>query len=210
MARNCIVINLDRCIGCYACVIACKMENDTPLGENWNTLRQVEPFGTFPDVKTYWIPKTCQQCQDAPCINVCPTGASQRDEDGIVTIDPEACIGCQLCMSACPYGVRCYNAEKQVVEKCTLCKGLRDKGEKPACVKVCCGKARFYGDLDDPESDASIALAQAEEGTVHYLPDEGNGPLTAYILSSRFGEWRADDLAPMTGRYDSTTGSLDY
>ena len=194
MARNCLVINLDRCIGCYCCEVACKMENDVALGHHWNKLYQVEPFGEWPNVKTYWLSKQCQQCEDAPCVNVCPTGASYRDEDGVVLVDESACIGCQLCMTACPYEARDYNEDLGVVQKCTLCRDLVEQGEKPACVKNCPGKARFYGDLDDPESDASVALANAEEGSVHHLPDSGNGPLTAYILSPRFGEWRYDDL----------------
>ena len=85
MARNCLVVNLDRCIGCYSCELACKMENGVALGHHWNKLYQVEPYGEFPNVKTWWLSKQCQQCTDAPCINVCPTGASYRDEeDGVV------------------------------------------------------------------------------------------------------------------------------
>ena len=72
MARNCLVINLDRCIGCYACEVACKMENDIALGERWNKVVQVEPFGEFPHVSTYWLPVMCQQCEESPCTHVCP------------------------------------------------------------------------------------------------------------------------------------------
>ena len=143
MARNCLVVNLDRCIGCYSCELACKMENVVALGHHWNKLYQVEPYGEFPNVKTWWLSKQCQQCTDAPCINVCPTGASYRDEeDGVVLVNEEACIGCKLCMDACPYDVRDYNDELGVVQKCNLCKDLRAEGEKPACVKNCPGGGR--------------------------------------------------------------------
>lgn len=210
MARNCIVIDLDRCIGCYSCDTACKMENDVALGERWNKVLQVEPFGEFPDVHTYWLPVMCQQCAESPCTHVCPTGASYRDPvTDMVLIDKEKCIGCKYCMMACPYGVRSWNKEQHVVEKCTLCTHLTSAGEKPACVKACCGKARFYGDLDDPNSDASKALAEADPASIHYLPDSGNGPLTAYILSAKTGEWRGDDLTQKGNLYMATEGSVD-
>ncbi|MFR0708376.1 MAG: 4Fe-4S dicluster domain-containing protein, partial [Eggerthella lenta] len=101
------------------------------------------------------------------------------------------------------------NKAQRVVEKCTLCNHLTAAGEKPACVKNCCGKARFYGDLDDPNSDVSKELAAAAPDAIHYLPDAGNGPLSAYILSPKFGEWRADDLTQTTNLYVTTEGSVD-
>lgn len=210
MARNCIVVNLDRCLGCYSCEVACKMENDITFGERWNKVVQVEPFGTFPHVSTYWIPTMCQQCENSPCTHVCPTGASYRDEKtGIVLVNKEKCIGCKYCMMACPYGVRSWNKTEHVVEKCTLCNHLTSVGEKPACVKNCCGIARFYGDLDDPDSDASRVIAEAEPGSVHYLADRGNKPLTAYILSARYGEWRGENLTQTTSKYMRTEGSWE-
>ena len=127
----------------------------------------------------------------------------------MVLVDKEKCIGCKYCMMACPYGVRSWNKEQRVVEKCTLCNHLTSAGELPACVKNCCGKARFYGDLDDPNSDASKELAAASPDAIHYMPDAGNGPLSAYILSPKFGEWRADDLTQTTNLYVTTEGSVD-
>ena len=84
MARNCLVINLDRCIGCYACEVACKMENDIALGEHWNKMLQRGPFGDYPNMTRYPLPTMCQQCADAPCVHVCPTGASYRDGNNVV------------------------------------------------------------------------------------------------------------------------------
>lgn len=191
MAHNCIVVNLDRCTGCYGCEIACKMENDVALGEHWNKVVEVGPFGEYPNITRYKVPSMCQQCEDAPCVHVCPTGASYRDpQSNIVLIDREKCIGCKYCMMACPYGVRSWNAATKTVEKCTLCGQLTSRGELPACVKSCAAGARFYGDLDDPNSDVSKELARYDESDVHTLEDVGNHPATHYIWSSKYGEWK--------------------
>ena len=143
----------------------------------------------------YPLPTMCQECENAPCLEVCPTGATYRDEEtGVILIDSEQCIGCQACMQACPYGQRCYNEQAGVVEKCNLCHDLTAKGELPACVKSCSAGARFYGDLDDPESDVSKELAKYSEDQIHTLPDTGNAPLTKYIITSMHGEnaWQTD------------------
>ena len=192
MAHYAIVVDLDRCIGCHGCVIACKNENNIALGEYWNKVVERGPFGEYPDLEMYFLPTMCQQCQDAPCVNVCPTGASYRDADGMVLVDKEKCIGCKYCMMACPYGVRSWSPSEHVVEKCTLCGQLTSVGEEPKCVAACCASARFYGDLDDPNSDASKALAAAGADSVHRLKDVGNGPQTAYILSAKYAEWKEE------------------
>ena len=195
MARNCIVVNIDRCTGCYACQVACKMQNEVALGLAWNKVKIVGPVGEYPNMVRYPLHPMCQECVNAPCLEVCPTGATYRDEEtGVILIDSEQCIGCQACMQACPYGQRCYNEQAGVVEKCNLCHDLTAKGELPACVKSCSAGARFYGDLDDPESDVSKELAKYSEDQIHTLPDTGNAPLTKYIITSMHGEnaWQTD------------------
>lgn len=188
--KKTLVIDLDRCIGCKGCEVACKQENNVDLGVYFNKVLTVGPNGKYPDLEMYFLPTVCQQCEDPECVKVCPTGASFKREDGIVLINKEVCIGCKYCMMACPYGVRSFNPEKGVVEKCTLCVQLQAIGEKPACVKNCPGKARFFGDLNDPDSDVSRVLRNAGEGAVHVLPDVGNHPTARYILHKKIAKWK--------------------
>ncbi len=191
MSHYCIVVNLDRCTGCFGCEIACKMENNVALGQRWSKVFTVGPVGEYPNMTRYALPTMCQQCKDAPCVNVCPTAASYRDPNSnIVLVDKEKCIGCKYCMMACPYGVRSWNKTEKCVEKCTLCGQLTSAGKLPACVKSCAAGARFYGDLDDPESDVSKELAKYDSSAIHTLEDQGNGPSTHYILSTSIGEWQ--------------------
>ena len=141
----------------------------------------------------YYLPVQCQQCENANCVRVCPTGASYRDpKTGTVQIDKSKCIGCQYCMMACPYGVRSFNQKEKVVEKCTLCSHRTADGEGvPACVHNCCCGARLYGDLDDPSSDVAKAVAAASPDAVHHLPDPGSAkPATVYLLSPKTAAWK--------------------
>ena len=193
--RNALVIDLDRCTGCDTCVVACKHENGVDLGVYWNHVIPMGPYGTYPDIQMYWLPTQCQQCANAPCLEVCPTGASHLDDvTGAVVVDADTCIGCQACIAACPYGARTYVEDKNVVQKCTLCSQLTRDGKDPACVHNCCTGARLWGDLDDPDSEVSKYVAAAKEKdpeSVHALPDPGDvKPSTVFILSKKTAEWR--------------------
>ena len=189
MTQMAMVLDLDRCIGCHSCTVACKHENNVRLGDFWSKVLVMGPYGKFPDLEMYFLPVLCQHCKDPECTKVCPTGASHKREDGVVLIDKNKCIGCQYCAMACPYGVRYYNEEQGVVEKCTLCAHLIDRGEEPLCVKACIGKARIFGDLDDPYSKISQKIYGAGKN-VHWLTDVGNHPSLCYILSPRIATWR--------------------
>ena len=191
--KNTLVIDLDRCSGCDSCVAACKMENQMNLGVVRNHVSAVGPVGTFPDIEMYWLPMQCQQCENPGCIEVCPTGASYRDEEtGIVLVNAEDCIGCESCLTGCPYGVRQFNEDAGVAQKCTLCAQITADGDGvPACVHNCNCGARFFGDYDDPDSDVSRELAKYPEEAIHTLPDPNDAkPLTRYILSPKFASWK--------------------
>ena len=156
MTQYSIVTDLNRCVGCLGCAVACKLLNGVPVGYYWNKVLRVGPFSTnddpdapWTDVYHYWLPMQCQHCENPSCVEVCPTGASTKEADGTIQIDKEKCIGCQACVMACPYDVRYLNEEENVVEKCTLCQQKLSEGELPQCVAQCGARARFFGDLDE-------------------------------------------------------------
>ncbi|MCL2883161.1 MAG: 4Fe-4S dicluster domain-containing protein [Coriobacteriia bacterium] len=206
--KRALVIDLDRCSGCDSCIVSCKFENNVTLGNYWCRVLAMGPTGDYPDIEMYWMPVQCQQCENSPCIQVCPTGASHRDPtSNVVLIDKDKCIGCQYCLYACPFGVRHFNEDLGVMEKCTLCnqltatsdgnENLADTADPdhavPPCVHNCSTGARSYGDLNDPDSGASkvLAAAQAAGREIHFLPDKANAlPSTRYILSSSIAAWK--------------------
>lgn len=196
-----LVIDLDTCVGCHACVVHCK---------EWNTggypapLSDTDPYGAAPSgtwlnrVHSYEVetpgqaqaprvvhfPKSCLHCEDAPCVTVCPTGASyKREEDGIVLVDEDLCIGCKLCAWACPYGAREFDAPTGVMKKCTLCidriYNEHLENPVPACVSTCPARARHFGDLADPESDVSRLVEK--RGGYELMPETGCRPTNRYL-----------------------------
>ena len=200
MARYAIVTDLNRCVGCLGCTVACKVVNGVPIGNFWNKVLRIGPFAneegaTFPNVYTYFLPVGCQHCADPECVKVCPTEASHVLPDGTVQIDKSKCIGCQFCAMACPYGVRYLNEEERVVEKCTLCEQQIAQGELPQCVSQCVGLAKFFGDIEADPTMASFkggynttlgeAAREYKPEEVHRLTDVGNGPSMVYILRDK-------------------------
>ncbi len=154
------VIDLEKCIGCGACIEACSLENTQFLGATVPLgARTRIAFIKHGDQKIpfHFI---CQHCDPAPCVEVCPTGASIKRRDGIVVVDYELCIGCKYCMSACPYGARYVNPELEAVDKCTFCAHRVDQGLLPACVEACLVGARLFGDISDEESAVYKYLAR--------------------------------------------------
>ncbi len=160
MTRYGMLIDTTACIGCFACRTACQVQNNLLPSEAFIRFEQHES-GTYPAARLATVPLQCMQCSDAPCVQVCPTGASHRTEDGIVTVDHGRCIGCKYCMAACPYQVRTQNEETGVVDKCRLCTASAQEGTAmSSCVEVCPVKARIFGDLDNPESELSKAIVE--------------------------------------------------
>ena len=203
-----LVIDLDVCVGCHACVVICKewntggygsaLSDQNPYGADvsgaW--LNRVHTFEVVPEggevvgeageARIVHFPKSCLHCEDAPCVTVCPTGASyKRADDGIVLVDEDMCIGCGLCAWACPYGAREMDLAAGVMKKCTLCidriynETFEEADRQPACVRTCPANARHFGDLADPASAVSIMVA--ERGGVDLMPEQGTRPVNKYL-----------------------------
>lgn len=184
MSRPSMLIDLQRCIGCMSCIVACKMENGVPTGIAWNKVETVGPVGTFPDnLSMYFLPHACMQCGRALCVEACPTGASYVREDGLVLIDPEICLGCDYCVTACPYAARTIDEATNLAVKCTMCTQLVDVGGRPSCVKHCMAYARIFGDLDDPDNEIDQYLNEGDNRSrlIHLLEDKDTGPTVAYL-----------------------------
>ncbi len=176
------VIEPDRCINCEACMIACNVENKVPPNKHRNWIKQHES-GIFPHLSMTFMPENCHHCDNAPCVQVCPTGASYQRDDGLVLIDYDKCINCQYCIAACPYEARYVDEERDVVDKCTFCVHRLEAGLSPACVETCVGDSRHFGNLNDPESEVSKLLAQYEAKPFH--PETGTHPNIYYINRSK-------------------------
>jgi Fe-S-cluster-containing dehydrogenase component/formate-dependent nitrite reductase membrane component NrfD len=171
-------IDLRKCIGCHACTIACKAEHDIPVGAHRCWVKTVEK-GTFPDTQRLFFPVLCNQCDEAPCLKICPTGALYKRRDGIVDLNGAACIGCRACMAACPYDQLFIDPNTRTAEKCNFCANRIENQLKPACVSVCPTECRIFGDLDDPSSE--VARIVQREAFMVRKPEKGTGPRIFYL-----------------------------
>lgn len=219
------VIDLDKCTGCQACSVACRMENNVPFAgpeeaelsraKWWHKVMRFEE-GEYPHVRITFIPRPCQHCDSPPCVSVCPVGATYKDKDGIVRMDYDRCVGCRFCASSCPYAARHFNwydpvypdkmrdalnpdvpiRPRGVVEKCTFCAHRIEKAKQraaeegrelldgemvniTACNEVCPASARYFGDLDDPESTVAH-LAHSSRAFI-LLEEMGTHPKVFYL-----------------------------
>ena len=200
------VIDLKKCNGCHSCAVACQLNNNLPEHMWWNRVltkggeTMDTADGTYPDkLNLQHLPVNCQHCADAPCVKACPTGASYKAEDGTVLINYDKCIGCRTCMAACPYDARSFNWKEptyplahavgeadapkhqaHIVEKCTFCANRRARGEVPACMELCLGRARYWGDLDDPDSEVRRVMQGRRK--MRLLEEKGTNPSVYYLL----------------------------
>jgi len=172
------VIDLRRCTGCHACAVACKSEFGVRLGVFRTWVKYFE-VGTYPATRRYFLPKLCNHCDNPPCVPACPVNATYKREDGIVLVDYDKCIGCGHCMKACPYDARFLQPDKKIVDKCTFCEHRVEQGLVPACVNTCQGRARVFGDLNDPQSE--VSLLKAQQSIQVLRPEAGTGPEIHYI-----------------------------
>jgi tetrathionate reductase subunit B len=202
------LVDTNKCVGCGLCVKACKLENeipyDAPITRTWIERYVVTKDGQahvdtplggrdgFIDDKiqdqtinpedigkAFFVPKLCNQCENPPCVQVCPVGATYQTNDGVVLIDRKWCIGCGYCIMACPYGVRFFHPVTKTADKCNFCYHRISKGLDPACVQACPFGARKIGNLKDPEDPVTkdittkrVAVLKDEYGTkphVFYL-----------------------------------------
>jgi len=172
------LIDQRRCIGCHACTVACKQEQEVPLGVFRTWVKYIEK-GAFPNTRRHFTVLRCNHCDDAPCTKICPTTALFRRDDGIIDFDTSRCIGCKSCMQACPYDALYIDPVEHTAQKCNFCAHRVDAGLKPACEIVCPETAIVSGDLDDPES--SIARLIAREPVHVRKPEQGTQPKLFYI-----------------------------
>ncbi|WP_420631538.1 sulfate reduction electron transfer complex DsrMKJOP subunit DsrO [Candidatus Leptofilum sp.] len=210
--RWAMVIDQAKCVGCAECSLACQAHNDTREDAPWNRMIELKPISG----EAVYAPVPCMHCENAPCVDICPVGATYHRPDGIVMMDYDKCIGCRYCQLACPYGARTFNWEthtgentavpewgepeverrtRGVAEKCTFCfhridRGLAegltpgiDRQATPACVAACPVGARLFGNLNDPGSPVSQALAKYP--SIQLRQDLGTNPRVYYLPARR-------------------------
>lgn len=178
MANYGFAIDLRKCIGCHACTIACKSEHEIPIGVNRCWVKTVEK-GSFPDTRRFFFPVLCNQCDEAPCVAICPTNTLFKRRDGIVDFNSDSCIGCRACMAACPYDQLFIDPNTRTAEKCNFCANRVENKLQPACVSVCPTECRIFGDLDDPTSE--VARIMRSEAVTVRRPEKGTKPKIFYI-----------------------------
>jgi Fe-S-cluster-containing dehydrogenase component len=215
------LLDLNKCLGCHTCTMACKTSwtdgpgqadmywnsvNTKPFGayprpdehapdgldyENPNMYQDV-PKGIYPDLWQFYMPRPCNHCARPACLPACPTQAIYKNEDGIVLIDQDVCQGYRNCIKACPYDKIYFNSVTKKSQKCVLCFPLIEKGQEPQCVKSCVGKIRVFGDLMDPNSTISRLIRDPSLGAKAYEPEKHFKAVTRYMTVAERRQYRPD------------------
>ncbi len=179
------VFDLSRCIGCQTCVVACKLENNLDVGENWMRVETLGDPGKnaekleYPYLKMSFQPVTCMHCRNAPCVAACPDKAIVRRNDGVVYIEASKCTGCELCLPACPYAVIHFDSRRKLAAKCDFCRRRIDQGLEPFCSLECPTLAINFGDLDGADGEVAKLISR-KQGYV-LQPETGARPAHHYV-----------------------------
>jgi thiosulfate reductase/polysulfide reductase chain A len=190
------LINLGRCIGCYACQVSCKAEYNIPYGM-FRCRVETYQSGNYPDVKKMFLPRLCNHCDNAPCIEECKEKALYKNQDGVVVLNSSTCIGCNMCTEKCPYHAIEINPATGQAEKCDFCYGRIIKGLVPVCVQSCMGKAMLFGDISDPKSEISGELKKHQLKVLN--PEFGTNPSVLYMFKGAFSPSPLKDYTIITG-----------
>lgn len=198
MARYGMLIDLRSCTGCQACSAACALENQTPYwADKWRTRVLDVQMGEFPNTGRHFIPTICMHCEEAACMDICPSKATFKTDEGFVLVNYDTCLGCKACMAACPYGARYVytredvqkaaelygeNAQHQTIhiDKCTLCQDRIVRGLEPACVAACPTRSRRVGNLDNPADPEAQAVSSGLAKPLR--PELGTQPRVYYVF----------------------------
>lgn len=194
-------LDLERCIGCHACSVACKVENEIELGV-FRTKVYYYDSGVFPALRRAFLPTLCMHCEDAPCVQACPTDSIKRADNGIVGINVNSCNSSGNCVRACPYGAIHIDPVYNVADKCDFCAHRLEAGMQPACVEACPADVFKFGDLRDPDSAIvrfqekyrdQLGVLKQEKGTRPQVQYRGLGTTVPQAIEQKIPEGRNHD-----------------
>lgn len=188
-----IIIDSDSCIDCKACMVACKVENNVPEGFWRNRINTLG--GENASLRTHFQPTQCMQCDTPSCVAACPVQATYKQENGLVAIDPDKCIGCGNCVTACPYKARYRNPEKRIADKCNFCEDRLKIGKEPACVVTCPTKCRIFGDINDAGSRVAEMMSSQKLVTIT-APHVNTRPNIFYVEGTQLLDWAVTPTLP--------------